>query len=310
MKQRGMRAAAMCLAGALIVSSAYGVTAGAKAKKVAIKGKKKVTMTVGAKKKFKANQKVKWMVKGKSVKIVKGKKAKAVTVQAKKKGLSTLTAKKGKKKASVKIQVTKKGTTTEPGASTNENSQTVTDMTKLTNSSFYKVTKVDGDDITVVCMADNKEYTTKLRSDIPVWRENNVVGKASEIQAGEYFKCCANTFDSSVTTYAAIVIPEKDYQTIVSTRTSGNSLFDCNVGVFYIVENTTWDLKVASSKDSKNAVVTIYLDEDTEMLWANDSLKGSKLQPGMRVLYKYGYVENRSDGKQAWHNWDNAVLIY
>lgn len=298
MKAKATKLAAICLAGALMTGFISSPVSAAK--KVTIKGNKRVTMKVGAKKKFKANQKVKWTVKGKSIKIVKGKNTKTVTVQAKKKGTSTLTAKKGKKKASIKIQVTRKAadntnTNTDVSAST-------TDMTKLTSDNFYKVTKVNGKEITIVS-SDNKEYTTMMKSDIPVWREDEILTDTSTIQTGEYFKCTAYTYtegNTKKTTYAALVISESEYQNIVRCRTEKNKdYYTMNVATFYIIrEDGKSTISAAAYQNGPAVVKSIYADEDTAVVvnGVRQYNGCGKLTNGMRVLIQYGWEDENSAG--------------
>ncbi len=298
MKAKGTKFAVICLVGALIAGSISSPVSAAK--KVTIKGKKKVTMKVGVKKKFKANQKVKWSVKGKSVKIVKGKNAKTVTVQAKKKGTSTLIAKKSKKKATVKIQVKKKGKNTKTTTKTKKVvSANTTDMTQLTSENFYKVTKVSGKDITVVS-SDNKEYTTTMRADIPVWRDNAILTDASAIQAGEYFKCTAYTYtegNAKKTSYAALVIPESKYQSILRYRKEENKdYYTMNVATFYIILKDGMD--AAAYRNGPAVVKRLYADEDTAVIVNGVKEYGGsdKLENGMRVLIQYGWEDVSSPG--------------
>lgn len=62
-----------------------------------------------------------------------------------------------------------------------------TDVKKLTDHSFYKVLKLNGNTLTLPAK-DNKEYTTVVNADIPIFREDAVVAPSS-IQVGEYFRC-------------------------------------------------------------------------------------------------------------------------
>lgn len=301
MREKGMKLAAVCLTGLLIVGSVP--NSAEAAKKVTIKGKKKVTMNVGAKKKFTANQKVKWTVKGKSIKIIKGKSAKTVTVQAKKKGTSTLTAKKGKKKVSVTVQVKSK-TTGKKDTATNNNtdnssnnntnnniSANITDMTKLTSESFYKVTKVSGNNITVVS-EDNKEYTTTAKSDIPIWRKDAVV-QPSAIQPGEYFRCCPFSFakgNEKVTTYAALVITEFNYQYIQKRRNEGDKNYTMSAATVYIISEGGKNSVDLAGYANGEKIANIYVDEDTAVVVNGETqYSGGKLQTGMRILLQYGW---------------------
>lgn len=301
MKSKGMKLAAICLTGALVAGSVYSPVSAAK--KVTIKGKKKVSMKVGAKKQFKANQKVKWKVKGKSIVIVKGKNAKAVTVQAKKKGSSTLTAKKGKKKAVVKIQVTDKGavqknnnTNTNTNANNTANIN-ITDMTLLTDVTFYKVTNVNGNNITVLS-ADNKEYTTTVKEDIPIMKDDAVI-TASSINAGEYFRCSPFTYNNgkeNVTTYAALVISESDYQYIMKRRNEGDLDYTKNVATFYIINklDSTFDLACYQNGAKYTGVI---VDEDTVTSVNGVKMKdgGERLEVGQRVLVQYGWEKPKGN---------------
>lgn len=280
MKTKVMKLVAVCLAGALVAGSIYSPVDAAKkaGKKVTISGKKKVTMTVGAKKNFKANQKVKWSVKGKSVKIVKGKNAKTVTVQAKKKGSATLTAKKGNKKASVKIQVTKK-------AAANNKAGT-TDVTKLNDVYFYKVTKVSGNTLTLQATRDNKTYTTVVKSDLPIWRDDAVI-QASSIQVGEYFRCCPFSYkqgSKTVTTYAAMVISERAYQFHEKYR-NDPVYYTESVATFYVMENPNYlSFDVAAYPNGKK-FGSISIDEDVPIV-VNGKIydNAGQLSKGKRVL--------------------------
>lgn len=298
MKAKATKLAAICLAGALIASVISSPVNAAK--KVTIKGSKKITMKVGTKKKFKANQKVKWTVKGKSIKIVKGKNAKTVTVQAKKKGTSTLTAKKNKKKATVKIQVTKKAADDTNTNTKTDVSASSTDMTKLTSENFYKVTKVSGKDITVVS-SDNKEYTTTMKSDIPVWREDAILTDASAIQAGEYFKCTAFTYTEGTTkktSYAALVISESNYQNIVKCRIEKKKdYYTMNVATFYVIKEDA-KVSLAAYQNGPAVVKSVYADEDTAVVvnGVKEYNGCGKLKNGMRVLVQYGWEDQNSAG--------------
>ena len=289
-KTKGMRLAVLCLAGALLAGSVF-----CTAKKVTIKGKKKVSMKVGEKKQFKANQKVKWTVKGKSVAIVKGKNAKAVTVQAKKKGSSTLTAKKGNKSAAVKIQVAKK-TADQKKNDTNQNTDTkpnpdvnITDMTLLTDVTFYKVTNVNGNTITVLS-ADNKEYTTTTKADIPIMKDDEVI-TAAAVKPGEYFRCSPFTYNN-VTTYAALVISESDYQTMMKFRNEGNGnpQYTKSIATFYIVNKREHTFDLACSQNGAK-YATVIPDEDTviNVNGVKEKDAGDRLQAGQRVLVQYGW---------------------
>lgn len=291
-----MKLVAVCLAGALVTTSVYTPVSAAKktSKKVTITGKKKITMKVGDKKKFKANQKVKWTVKGKSVKIIKGKNANAVTVQAKKKGSATLTAQKGKKKASVKIQVTNKAadqnnsTQTNPSQTKPAQANTM-DVTKLTDHSFYKVTKVNGNTLTLQAK-DNKEYTTVVNADLPIWRGDAVVA-ASSIQVGEYFRCSPFSFkqgNETVTTYAALVISEEDHQTVLDKQNKGNAEYTICAATFYVREKDgDYYFDIAGSANGTK-ITTILIDEDTPVVVnGTKEYDGKMLTAGMRILMKY-----------------------
>ena len=301
MKSKGMKLAAICLTGAFVAGSVYSPVSAAK--KVTIKGKKKVSMKVGAKKQFKANQKVKWTVKGKSIAIVKGKNAKAVTVQAKKKGSSTLTAKKGKKKAVVRIQVTNKGvdqnknntnnnTNTDTNTNTN-NTANITDMTLLTDITFYKVTNVNGNNITMLS-ADNKEYTTTVKADIPIMKDSEII-TADSIKAGEYFRCSSFTYNNgkeNVTAYAGIVISESIYQMIMEYRNNGNAKYTKNVATFYIVGKHGSAVDLACYQGGPK-YTEVLIDEETvtTVNGVKDKDAGDRLQIGQRVLFEYGWED-------------------
>lgn len=301
MKSKAMKLVAVCLAGALVASSISSPVSAAKkaAKKVTITGKKKVTMTVGAKKKFKANQKVKWTVKGKSVKIVKGKNAKTVTVQAKKSGSATLTAKKGKKKASVSIKVTKKDTT----------KTGTTDVTKLNDIYFYKVTKVTGNTLTLQS-SDNKTYTTVVKPDLPIWKDDAVV-TVSAIQVGEYFRCCPFSFKQggkTVTTYAALVISEKDYQFHVKYRDSSVDYTE-SVATFYVLEkHGDYSFDVAGSPNGEK-FATIDIDEDVLIVAGGKKHNDAELlSKGSRVLVQVdGEIKNNATSPLAYAS---SVVAY
>ena len=169
-------------------------------------------MKVGEKKQFKANQKVKWTVKGKSVAIVKGKNAKAVTVQAKKKGSSTLTAKMGNK-------------------------------------------------------------------------------SAAAVKPGEYFRCSPFTYNN-VTTYAALVISESDYQTMMKFRNEGNGnpQYTKSIATFYIVNKREHTFDLACSQNGAK-YATVIPDEDTviNVNGVKEKDAGDRLQAGQRVLVQYGW---------------------
>ncbi len=313
MKSKGMKLAAICLTGAIVAGSVYSPVSAAK--KVTIKGKKKVSMKVGAKKQFKANQKVKWTVKGKSIAIVKGKNAKAVTVQAKKKGSSTLTAKKGKKKAAVRIQVTNKGadqnknnTNNNTNTNTNtNNTANITDMTLLTDITFYKVTNVNGNNITMLS-ADNKEYTTTVKADIPIMKEAAVI-TADSIKAGEYFRCSSFTYNNgkeNVTAYAGIVISESVYQMIMEYRNKGNAQYTKNVATFYIIGKNDSVVDLACYQGGPKYTEVI-IDEDmvTTVNGVKDKDAGDRLQIGQRVLFEYGW----EDPKGHFVN-PNSLVVY
>lgn len=317
MKSKGMKLAAICLTGAIVAGSVYSPVSAAK--KVTIKGKKKVSMKVGEKKQFKANQKVKWTVKGKSIAIVKGKNAKAVTVQAKKKGSSTLTAKKGKKKAAVRIQVTNKGVdqnNTNTNSNTNNNTNTntntnntanITDMTLLTDITFYKVTNVNGNNITMLS-ADNKEYTTTVKADIPIMKDSAVI-TADSIKAGEYFRCSSYTYSNgkeNITAYAAIVISESVYQMIMEYRNKGNAQYTKNVATFYIIGKNDSVVDLACYQGGPKYTEVI-IDEDmiTTVNGVKDKDAGDRLQIGQRVLFEYGW----EDPKGHFVN-PNSLVVY
>lgn len=293
MKSKVMKMTAICLIGALMAGSAYNPVSAAK--KVTIKGKKKVSMKVGAKKQFKANQKVKWTVKGKSVAIVKGKNAKAVTVQAKKEGSSTLTAKKGKKKATVKIQVANKSAA-QNGDNTNT-SVSITDMTLLTDVIFYKVTNVSGGNITVLS-ADNKEYTTTAKADIPIMRDSAII-TADSIKAGEYMRCSSFTYNNGtgdVTAYAAIVISESTYQSIMSYRNNGYADYTKNVASFYIVGKQDGVVDLACYQNGPK-YTEVVIDEDmvTTVNGVTEKDAGRRLEVGQRILFEYGWEKPKGN---------------
>ncbi|MDE6568002.1 MAG: hypothetical protein K2K70_09780 [Lachnospiraceae bacterium] len=299
-----MKLLAVCLAGALVTGSVS--TPASAAKKVTIKGKKKLTMTVGAKKTIKANQKVKWTVKGKSIKIVKGKNAKAVTVQAKKKGSATLTAKKGKKKASVKIQVTKKTTTQTSTPQKNPAQVNTTDVTKMTDPSFYKVTKVNGNLLTLLSK-DNKEYTTTLKSDIPIFRED-AVATAASIQVGEYFRCCPYSFqqnNQTVTNYAILIISESDYNSLLEYQKKDPNGTYCATS-FYVTKKDGDNFFDIAASPNGTKITTIYADEDTRVVVnGTKQYNGSMLTNGMRVLIKY-----RPDALKQDLAWVYSIVAY
>lgn len=295
-RTKAMKLVAVCLAGALVATSVYTPVSAAKKtdKKVTITGKKKLTMKVGDKKKIQANQKVKWTVKGKSVKIIKGKNAKAVTVQAKKKGSATLTAQKGKKKASVKIQVTYKAAAQKNSNQTNtpQNNPAqvdTTDVTKLTDPSFYKVIKVNGNTLTLQAK-DNKEYTTVVNANIPIWKGDAVVA-ASSVQVGEYFRCSPFSFkqgNETVITYAALVISEEEHQTVLDKQNNGNAEYTICAATFYVLEKDgDYYFDIAGSANGTK-ITTILIGEDTPVVVnGTKEYDGKLLTTGMRVMMKY-----------------------
>ena len=103
----------------------------AKKKKVKL-NYKKVTCTVGKKKKIKLlnnKKKVKWSVSSKKILKITKKTKSTVTVQAKKKGTAYVIARVGKKKYKCKVVVKKKKTTTKTETTTEDTTETTTEAT-------------------------------------------------------------------------------------------------------------------------------------------------------------------------------------
>ncbi len=103
----------------------------AKKKKVKL-NYKKVTCTVGKKKKIKLlnnKKKVKWSVSSKKILKITKKTKSTVTVQAKKKGTAYVIARVGKKKYKCKVIVKKKKTTTKTETTTEDTTETTTEAT-------------------------------------------------------------------------------------------------------------------------------------------------------------------------------------
>ena len=178
-------------------------------------------------------------------------------------------------------------------------------MTLLTDILFYKVTNVNGNNITVVSATDNKEYTTTTKADIPIMKDYEVI-TTSSIKVGDYFRCSPFTYNN-VTTYAALVISESDYQSMIEFRNKENlPQYTKSVATFYIVDMGGSRFDLACSQNGEK-YTTVVADEDTiiNVNGVKEKDGGERLQVGQRVLVQYGWENSSRDLANL-----KAIVVY
>lgn len=114
---------------------------------------------------------------------------------------------------------------------------------------------------------------------------------AAAVKPGEYFRCSPFTYNN-VTTYAALVISESDYQTMMKFRNEGNGnpQYTKSIATFYIVNKREHTFDLACSQNGAK-YATVIPDEDTviNVNGVKEKDAGDRLQAGQRVLVQYGW---------------------